>query len=378
MMKKYKPGIGISLAAATLAAGTLIGSYLACRSNEKDILAIQNPRAEELHINGLRNFHMGLSASGVADSSRLELAISDFEKSIELNNDPSKVSTLFALGSANYTMGDWQNTIAAYSAALTINDSLDLHLDVTKGYNDESLELDVIRYQLGHAQLQLGQYDNAFNTAYRGLEIYNNNENLQNLLGITGKTLREYLHRQILETRDPNKIVDLYKRLADIYIKDGVQNPLSLSEVLNCAQEIEKYNPGNPSVSAILGQAHLEFGIYMSGLNQEFDSPYRHYRMAVDNFRNLLINDPKNIIGYRGLGSALYNLGDYNAAKDILKDGLRQYPEDPDLNYYYGNTLLNLGNRKLGLKHFKKACKNEPEDPKFCSKYEELIHGGRE
>ena len=59
-MKKYKPGIGISLAAATLAAGTLIGSYLACRSNEKDILAIQNPRAEELHINGLRNFHMGL------------------------------------------------------------------------------------------------------------------------------------------------------------------------------------------------------------------------------------------------------------------------------------------------------------------------------
>jgi tetratricopeptide (TPR) repeat protein len=59
------------------------------------------------------------------------------------------------------------------------------------------------------------------------------------------------------------------------------------------------------------------------------------------------------------------NTAEYGKAAEILRKGIAQWPDNPDLYALYGETLLYLGYPEKALEKYKKATKLSPDVPDF-------------
>jgi tetratricopeptide (TPR) repeat protein len=60
-----------------------------------------------------------------------------------------------------------------------------------------------------------------------------------------------------------------------------------------------------------------------------------------------------------------YSNQDYKKAAEIAREGLKDWPDEPDLLAWYGATLLDLGFPDKAYEQYKKAVKLLPEEPEF-------------
>lgn len=63
--------------------------------------------------------------------------------------------------------------------------------------------------------------------------------------------------------------------------------------------------------------------------------------------------------------SVQFNNKDYKKASELLKKGLRKWPNDPDLHAWYGATLLDSGSPEKAYKEYRKAAELMPDVPDF-------------
>lgn len=63
--------------------------------------------------------------------------------------------------------------------------------------------------------------------------------------------------------------------------------------------------------------------------------------------------------------SAQYYNGDYGKAAELLRKGIEQWPDNPDLYAWYGAALLNMKNPENALEQYRKASDMSPDVPDY-------------
>lgn len=63
--------------------------------------------------------------------------------------------------------------------------------------------------------------------------------------------------------------------------------------------------------------------------------------------------------------SAQYYNGDYAKAAELLRKGIEQWPDNPDLYAWYGATLLNMKDPENALEQYRKAADMSPDVPDY-------------
>lgn len=63
--------------------------------------------------------------------------------------------------------------------------------------------------------------------------------------------------------------------------------------------------------------------------------------------------------------SAQYYNGDYGKAAELLRKGIEQWPDNPDLYAWYGAALLNMKNPENALEQYRKAADMSPDVPDY-------------
>jgi len=76
--------------------------------------------------------------------------------------------------------------------------------------------------------------------------------------------------------------------------------------------------------------------------------------------RKAINYDPKNIKAYIALGKSLYAQQRFLEAKKDYLNGLKQNPENFEMNFYLANVLRDLKEFDLADKYYKKATEIEP------------------
>lgn len=88
---------------------------------------------------------------------------------------------------------------------------------------------------------------------------------------------------------------------------------------------------------------------------------FGNYEGAVQNFQEVLAQNPDDWETRRQLGIAYYNIGQYDQASAELTQVLNQHPEDPDALYYAGLARLREGRPQEALADWKKH--HDPAHP---------------
>ena len=72
--------------------------------------------------------------------------------------------------------------------------------------------------------------------------------------------------------------------------------------------------------------------------------------------------DPENPAIIDSMGWVLFNLGDYDAALDLLEQAFELYP-DPEVAAHIIDTQLALGNREMALDMLREQLEEHPDSP---------------
>lgn len=73
------------------------------------------------------------------------------------------------------------------------------------------------------------------------------------------------------------------------------------------------------------------------------------YEQGIDGYREILKQEPGNLLTWRKLGYALYLQGNYEEAIKAFDKTLSLLPDDPDATFYKGVCLLALDRRQEGF-----------------------------
>jgi tetratricopeptide (TPR) repeat protein len=192
-----------------------------------------------------------------------------------------------------------------------------------------------------------------------------------------GQVLSAFEHLQEAVKRNPNHL-EAHKTLGQLYLISGnikaAQNTASLltkqseylkdghlleSEIARAEGNLDKAfaklqealkgskEPPNFRVSAFLANLYVQKG----------NRPKAEELMNKFNRNTLNANDLVTLAKFYLSITALEN------AVAVYKEGLRRYPQDPEVNYAYGQYLFEKGNFKDAATHFKRAMTVMPDVP---------------
>jgi tetratricopeptide (TPR) repeat protein len=88
----------------------------------------------------------------------------------------------------------------------------------------------------------------------------------------------------------------------------------------------------------------------------------REFRKAIDVLQKGLNLDPKMSSAAAMLGIALYESGDYSAAKARLESTLRNKPDDGNVELFLANDLIKLGDLDLAASHLQHLATRQPRN----------------
>jgi tetratricopeptide (TPR) repeat protein len=102
---------------------------------------------------------------------------------------------------------------------------------------------------------------------------------------------------------------------------------------------------------------------YRLGINK-----ISEYRLAEaeEEFNKILVNNPDNPLGIKGLGAVSMARGDFNDAHKKFSFIAQQNPDDLEIYYLQGMTLYELGDYKAAIEALEKDRLQNPEDLKAC------------
>jgi predicted Zn-dependent protease len=99
----------------------------------------------------------------------------------------------------------------------------------------------------------------------------------------------------------------------------------------------------------------------MHELMAKMEYKRRQYVEAAKQWREALKFSPYNAYIKKQLAIALFQTGDLERARDLFQGLLQSKPESPELNYYFGDTLLKSQQPQAALPFLNKAISNDPE-----------------
>ncbi len=202
-----------------------------------------------------------------------------------------------------------------------------------------------------------------------------------------------YLYRQAL-AKDP-KLRGVRAALAALYQKSGhpdwakteeqreekLGNPNCAVEPHECAfragrfQELAGLAGKTPAIYYWRTKAYQKLAVEaLAHLFQLPDSPQLHellgrinmderqFTVAVKEWQKAYDLSGKNPAIGRQLVLALFQVQNFPEAQQLLKALLQQSPEDPDLNYMYGFTLLSMKQPKEAAHYLEISLKGDPEN----------------
>jgi tetratricopeptide (TPR) repeat protein len=96
-------------------------------------------------------------------------------------------------------------------------------------------------------------------------------------------------------------------------------------------------------------------------LRARIESKRRQYAEAAKQWREALKLSPGNAHIRKELAIALFHMGDLEEARALFDGLLQLEPDDPDLNYFLGDTLLNSQNPQQAIPYLEKAIRRNPQ-----------------
>jgi predicted Zn-dependent protease len=96
-------------------------------------------------------------------------------------------------------------------------------------------------------------------------------------------------------------------------------------------------------------------------LKAKIESERRQYAEAAKEWRAALELSPGNRSVQKELAIALYRSGDLQGAETLFQELLRREPEATDLNFFYGDTILNSQKPQEAITYLEKAVKSDPQ-----------------
>ncbi|WP_409251499.1 tetratricopeptide repeat protein [Bacillus sp. SCS-153A] len=121
-------------------------------------------------------------------------------------------------------------------------------------------------------------------------------------------------------------------------------------------EKLVSESPEDPRVNFYCGAVNDSMGFESMAI------PY--YRRALENG----IKGEMREAAFIQLGSSYRCIGEYPFARDVLKDGLAEFPDNPALNVFYSMTLYNLGEHKESFTLLLKTLNSNSSD-KWLKKY---------
>ncbi|HEY6291005.1 MAG TPA: tetratricopeptide repeat protein [Terriglobia bacterium] len=95
-------------------------------------------------------------------------------------------------------------------------------------------------------------------------------------------------------------------------------------------------------------------------LKAKIASDRRQYAEAAKEWRQALQLSPGNSYVEKELAIARYKSGDLAGAQTLFEELLKRQPEEPDLNFYLGDTILNSQNARAAIPYLEKALQGDP------------------
>jgi len=86
----------------------------------------------------------------------------------------------------------------------------------------------------------------------------------------------------------------------------------------------------------------------------------RDFAASTKEWQEALKFSPGNPYYRQGLAISLSSSGDYDGARQILEDLIKQAPDSAELNYWFGFTLLSLGDARKAIPFLEKGVDGDP------------------
>ncbi len=118
--------------------------------------------------------------------------------------------------------------------------------------------------------------------------------------------------------------------------------------------------PDHPEIQFLCGSVH-------DALGQEKEA-ISFYNAAL----HLGISGVHREETYIQLGSSLRAIGEYEKAKQILTEGLAEYPDNAAMHIFFAMTLYNLGNCKEAISRLLKITAQNKND-EWLKKYQKAV-----
>ncbi len=133
-----------------------------------------------------------------------------------------------------------------------------------------------------------------------------------------------------------------------------------LEEALQVMERLLEQDPNNATYQYQMAWCHDSLG------NEKAAVPF--YKRAIE-----LGLPPEQLKGaYLGLGSTYRTLGKYEESREVLSDGLQEFPDNNELKVFYAMTLYNVGKHNEAMQHLLHVITNTTNDEEVL-KYKRAI-----
>ena len=143
----------------------------------------------------------------------------------------------------------------------------------------------------------------------------------------------------------------------------------------------------NPQQRRDWNKVNGEYFIYLKGnsdfpngqtLIGEFYQQQGDYNRAVKAFMLALKMDSLQVSPYTNLAILYSGKGESVKVQEIIKQGLVQFPENPEFHYFMGLNEGALNNKENQLKYLEQAYQLQPRNPKYSYNYILLVYQSRD
>lgn len=207
-----------------------------------------------------------------------------------------------------------------------------------------------------------------FRTIWALSNLMENNERVRIWLGeqyeagnIDDSTLLgRFVYRQaVMNQQDEPDLIALVKNEEELLATDAMANRFLAHQLkeMEHYKEAEKYYQKSFELNPFYGR-NLTSIAETQGRFSHFEAAEKTVRKAAQ----LYAPTGRDRFFYRHWSSVLYTVGHYAQTQAALEKGLKQFPDDAELNYRMGRLQISNGRPEFAINYLKKAANAKPDN----------------